>query len=513
MAIDLTKLIKTKSTGPAREGRALSILFGTTEIAPFSKTGGLGDVAAALPQALAQRGHNVAILSPLYKHLDPEAMRLSRRLQELEVPLKSKSQKKVKAVIWEKDLAHGVKLFFLDYAPLFDRDGLYGYDDGEFMDNAARFAFFSRAMVEFARQFSVPVDVLHCNDWHTALAPVYLKQYYAKELKVATVLTIHNVAYQGNFDADAFEATGLPKKTYFSDNELRFDGGINYLKAGIKHADKITTVSPTYAKEIREREGDAGEGLSEFLDAREEDLSGVLNGADYSIWSPDVDQFIKLRFSEETLNGKRRNKAELQHRFGLRVRPMIPLIGFVGRLTEQKGIDILVPALRKLLSDVESEREGFQFVFLGEGDARYQRTVQKLADEFPNRVGAHFGYSEDLAHQIIASSDLLAMPSRFEPCGLTQIYAMRYGTVPIVHSVGGLADTVVDTDATEDSGTGFVFEKYTKAALRETIKRATDRYRHHRQWRPIMVNAMRQNFSWKESAAEYEATYYAALED
>ena len=504
--IDLKKLIRTTDQGTKRANRALNIAFATTEFAPLAKTGGLGDVAGALPKALADRGHRVAVIMPLYKHIDPELLRFSRRLRTLEVPLKGKSGKTVEATVWETAVSNGVKLFFIDYPPFFGRDGLYGYDDGAFEDNAERFAFFSRAVVEFARQFGIPFDVIHLNDWHTALAPTYIDAFYKKELQVASVLTVHNVAFQGGFDANKFDATGLTKA---SQPALTNGNGINFLKAGLTSATAVTTVSPTYAEEICTPE--FGCGLEDIFQQREKSLTGILNGVDYTIWSPDVDHHIEVRFSEETLNGKRRNKAQLQHDFRLPVRPTLPLLAFVGRMTEQKGLDILVPALRKLLKGFEDEQSGFQVVFLGEGESAYEKQVEKLAAEFPRRVACHIGYSDEMAHRLIASSDMIIVPSRFEPCGLTQIYAMKYGTLPIVHATGGLADTVVDASNTEVTGTGFVFDKYDRTALWKAIERASDLYRHHRSWRPLMVNAMQQNFSWDESARDYEETYYRAL--
>ncbi len=504
---DLTKLIKTKERSSG-SNRPLNILFASTEVAPYSKTGGLGDVAAALPKALAARGHHVSMFTPLYKGLDPVQERFSRRLLPLEIPTKAKTQKKVEAIVWETRMAHGARLFFLDFEEFFDREGIYGYDGGAFEDNAARFAFFSRATVEFARQTSVPVDIMHLNDWHTSLAPVYIRQYYKKELAdVKTFLSIHNIAYQGEFDEDELSATGLPK-SFASDSQLGHNGKLNFLKGGLLNADMLSTVSPTHADEIRSEEG--GHGLHEILQDRTEDLVGIINGVDYHVWSPETDQYIEVRYSPERLNGKRQNKAYLQHEFGLPVRPVLPLLAFIGRLAEQKGIDILVPALRKELKDLESEQDGFQVVFLGQGDPKLRKKIEKLESEFPRRVSAHFGYSEERAHKMIAGSDLLLVPSRFEPCGLTQIYALKYGTLPIVHATGGLVDTVRDADEHAD-GTGFVFDKFSKAELGKTIRRAVERYRHHRQWRPLLVNAMKQDFGWARSAELYEESYHAAL--
>lgn len=504
--MDLSKLIRTRDDGTLRAAHNLNIVFGTTEIAPYAKTGGLGDVAASLPKAFAQRGHKVTVVIPLYKHLNPNELQLARRLQPLQVPLKGKDANVVEVIVWEMSLSAGVKLVFLDYPEFFGRDGLYGYGDKDFADNAARFAFFSRALVEFVRTSSMPVDVLHLNDWHTALAPLYIKQYYKTELsKLTTVLTIHNLAFQGDFDEKELPATGLTKTTA---KPALHNGRLNFLKAGITLADRVTTVSPTYAKEITTEEG--GCGLHKELAGRKESLVGIINGADHTIWDPSIDQHIEVRYTIETLNGKRRNKARLQHDLGLPVRPVLPLIAFVGRITEQKGIDLLTTAVRKALKAVGDERTGFQFVVLGEGDKTLEKSVSKLAADFPKRVAVHTGYSEALAHRIIAGADILVVPSRFEPCGLTQIYAMRYGTLPLVHRTGGLADTVKDANHDED-GSGFVFDAFDGKELLATIDRAVGQYHQHRVWRPMMVRAMKQNFSWDRSAYVYEATFLDSL--
>lgn len=510
--MELTNLIRThRDTSGAK--RPLQILFASSEVAPFSKTGGLGDVAAALPKALARRGHHVSILTPLYKHIKPERYNLCRRLRTLEIPRQGLNRSKLEATIWEGRTDYGVRVFFLDLPELFDREGIYGYDAQGFDDNAERFAIFSRAIVEFARYSPISFDTIHCNDWHTALAPLYAKHYYEQELAQSSfMLTIHNLAYQGVFGQDQYKITGLPQR-YQKDQTLLHGDALNFLKAGILYADRITTVSPTYAQEIQTEQG--GCGLHEILQSRAEDIEGVLNGADYQIWAPEHDPHIAVRYNAERLNGKRQNKAELQHRFELPVRPTLPLLGFVGRLTEQKGLDLLVPALDRLLSSFQSERDGFQVIFLGDGEAHYQKMLQGLKQRYPKRVGVVVGYQEELAHQIQAGSDILLVPSRFEPCGLTQMYALRYGTLPLVHATGGLADTVVDADAPgnpestpEDiKSTGFVFHDYSSQAIEQTIARATEQYKHFRRWRPLMIHAMSRDFSWNESAKRYEDLY------
>ena len=482
-----------------------SVVYASAEVAPYAKTGGLGDVAAAFPKALADLGDNAAVVMPLYKHLDPEQLQLARRLRSLTVPRKSRNQEQVEATVWEGRMEHGVRLFFIEHDEYFGHEGIYGYDDEPTEKSAARWAFFSRAIVEFLRQFSVPADILHCNDWHTSLAPVYRDHYYDEELAdTPIVFTIHNLGYQGQFSEDLFDETGLPK-SYASEDELLHDGAVNYMKGGIQHCDRLTTVSPTYAREVQTEE--YGHGLHEVIASRSDDFSGILNGADYSVWSPSTDSFIPVRYDIEGLNGKRRNKAELQHRFDLAIRPALPTLGFVGRLTDQKGLDIMLPAIEEMLSDIEDPKEGFQVVFLGTGDDEYEQKLRQLAEDYPKWVGVHIGYSEYLAHLFQAGSDIFLVPSRYEPCGLTQLYAMKYGTLPIAHKTGGLADTVVDIDADEPNSTGFVFEEYSSEALGSSIRRGLERYSHYRQWRPLMERAMKRDFSWATSAKKYQKLY------
>ncbi len=506
--MDLSQLITTQPPSPLDSQRRLNIVFATAELAPYSKTGGLADVAASLPKAWAKRGHNVVVITPLYGHLDPAQMRLSRRLEALEVPRKSKNHSKLEAPLWETRMDHGVRVIFVQADEYFKRDGLYGDGNTPFEDNDQRFAFFSRAVVEFARTYALDVDVLHCNDWHTALAPLYARHYYEEEFAhTELALTIHNLAYQGTFDADRFDVTGLPKKYASAAEVLDGEGRVNFLKSGIQYADILTTVSRGYSEEIQTPEG--GNGLHEVLAARADSLHGILNGADYSVWSPDADRVIPVKYDIERLNGKRQNKAALQHQLKLPVRPTLPLVGLITRLTEQKGIDILVPAVRSLLSELEDERAGFQLVVLGDGERRFHEELKELSADFPKRVVFFEGYSDEMAHRVQAGSDILVVPSRFEPCGLTQIYAMRYGTVPVVHATGGLRDTITDLRTDPETGTGFVFDDHNPEALAGALERAVATYRNYRKWRPLMVRAMEQDFSWKQSARQYEDLFLA----
>ncbi len=502
--MDFSKFLQNAGESDAPSGRR-SILFAASELAPYSKTGGLGDVAAALPKALARAGHQVSVLTPLYNHLDPEELNLGRRLRKLVVPRKSDNQAQTEATVWEGRLDYGARVFFVEHDEYFGHEGIYGYEHENVAESAARWAFFGRAIVEFARQYAVPVELLHLNDWHTALAPIYQKHYYGEELAdLANLLTIHNLGYQGRFSADLFGETGLPNE-YDSEDELLHDGQLNYLKGGVRHADRLTTVSPTYAEEIQTPEH--GHDLDQAIAERAEDLTGVLNGADYSIWSPSTDRYIPVRYDIDNLNGKRRNKAELQHEFDLAIRPAVPLLGFVSRLTDQKGLDILVPAIESLLDEIDDPREGFQVVFLGTGDEQYERQLRDLAEQYPDWVGVRLAYDERLAHFFQAGCDMLLLPSRWEPCGLTQMYAMKYGTLPIAHKTGGLADTVVDVDDDKPNSTGFVFEHYDTDTFAATIRRALTRYGNYRKWRPLMERAMRRDFSWSSAARSYHRLY------
>ncbi len=511
--MELTKLIQTRrhTTDPADH---LHVLFAVSEVAPFSKSGGLGDVASALPAALPEMGHHVSVISPLYKHLDPVKLNFSRRLLPLEVAQKGLRMSKTEFIVWETRHANGTRLIFLQNDEFFGEDNLYGDGEKEYEDNSKRFAIFSRAVIEYARSASRPFDIIHSNDWQTALCNVYAKHYYADEFKnTAFVLTIHDLSKQGTFPIDNFDDTGLPKTKYLKSGDLLSEdkSELNFLRAGILYTDKITTVSPTYATEILDEE--RAFGLHETLQSRKEELSGILNGADYNVWSPDADREIEVNYDLENLNGKRRNKAALQHLYKLPVRPMLPLLAFVGHLTEQKGVDLLVSALDQLLETFTSERDGFQVIFLGEGPAANKKLIDDLAQKYPRRVAVKTDYDEATAHKIQAGADILLVPSRFEPCSLTQIYALRYGTLPLVHATGGLVDTVTDATEGTSQGTGFVLESLDVDHIKETILRATSNFRHYRQWRPLMINAMLQNFSWVQAAKHYHKVYTATLSE
>ena len=508
--MDLSLFISDKDDSRHVAKRRLNIVIASSEVAPYSKRGGMADVAASLPKALAKRGHTVILFTPLYGNLDPQQMRLSRRLFSLEVPTKSKHQAKVEATLWETRLPQGGRIVFVDAPDYFDRPGIYGDDQGPFEDNAQRFAFFSRAAVEYCRLSPLPIDILHCHDWTSALAPIYARHYYEDEFgDMAIALTIHDLSTQGTFDVDDhYDATGLPQSYKTEAELLDASGQLNFLKGGLIHSDTLTTVSQGYADDLMELEDEAG--LHTILAGRG-DLKGILNGADYSVWSPDIDRHIAVQYDIDTLNGKRQNKAKLQHDLGLPIRPTLPLVGVVGELSTAKGTDVLIPAVRTLLSDADGPRDGFQLVVLGEGDEEMVAKLNALVDEFPQRVAIDASFSEQRAHAIQAGADILAIPSRSEPCGLTQLYAMRYGTIPVVHETGGLADSVADLRDDPDKGTGFTFSPLTEDTLAGALDRSSSAYRNYRKWRPLMVRAMERDFSWGSSARRFEEVFFDVL--
>lgn len=495
--MDFSALIKTKKA--ATVSRPLNILFATSEVAPFSNTGMLGDVAQSLPKAMADEGHRVTIVTPMYGHLDPHEHQFGKRLSTIKV--KISARKNADVTLWEKRIGSGVTIYFVQHDDLFaDDDALVANGDDD-AKSAERFAFFSRAVVEIAKDHSIAFDIIHANDWQTALVPVYASR--EKSLKNSkTVLTIHNAANHGTFTGKTFDTTLLPKKTHFTAATLADGKKLNVLKGGIKAADRVTTVSTGYRDELLKKP--TGFGLNTILKKQGDDFVGILNGVDYGVWSPESDPYLEHTFTEEFLNGKRQTKVELQKELGFDERPTNAMIAYVGPLTEEKGVDVLVPALRTALKARKEPVQQFQVVFLGEGDKKMTALVSKLVKDFPKQVAAHFGHDERRAHQYVAASDLLTVPSTFEPCGLIQLYAMRYGSLPVVHATGGLKDTVNDADL---DGTGFAYDKNEKKALSDALLRALDCYESHRQFRPMIVRAMREDFSWSRSAKAYVKMY------
>ena len=475
----------------------MRVVMAASEAVPYAKTGGLADVVGALPTALRRLGVETAIVIPAYGSIARERFAVRPTGWTLQVPVSTKT---VTAAVLQAEAPNGVPTYLIEADQYFARPALYGTPDGDYPDNAERFAFFARATLALLSYTGAP-DILHCHDWQTALAPVFLRTApddYPDLAHTRTVLTVHNLGYQGLFSQQDWHLLNIDAR-YFAPDYLEFYGRINYLKGGLLFADALTTVSPTYAREIQTAE--FGHGLEGVLVGRREALTGILNGVDYSEWSPEHDRFIAARYSADDLAGKAECKADLQASAGLPVDAKIPLIGMVSRLADQKGFDLLAEIVPDLL------RKRLQLVILGSGDASYQDLFAKLAQRSAKRLAVRITFDNALAHKIEAGSDLFLMPSRYEPCGLNQIYSLRYGTIPIVRATGGLEDSIVDFDPTTARGTGFKFVDYAPGALLECIERALRVYRTPAAWWQLVRAAMQADFSWDRSAADYAELY------
>lgn len=476
----------------------LKILLAASEMVPFAKTGGLGDVIGALPHALAGQGHDVRVFIPHYGFLDTADYHLEPLGWTLRIPVGDKEV--VMTASLAIDHKSGLHIYFVGNSEYFNRRGLYGHHDTneDFLDNDERFAFFSRAILEAARKMTFRPDIVHLHDWQTALAAVYLKTVYSDDPFFAdtkSVLTIHNLAHQGDFEADRFPLLGLSESLIQPTAALEFYGRMNYLKAGIVFADQVTTVSPRYAEEIQT--GKFGCGLDGVLKQRNNDLHGILNGVDYSLWSPSRDHLLPHKFHPANLSGKRMNKIDLLAAAGLPVREGTPLVGMVSRLVHQKGLDLIREAADRIFA------MDLQMVVLGTGEEKYHKLLKMLEGKYPDKLKVYLMHDERLAHLVEGAADIFLMPSLFEPCGLNQLYSLKYGTVPIVNSVGGLVDTVADYDPDKATGTGFVFNEETPEALLESLERALTLFGRRRPWMKLMKAGMKQDFSWRRSVERY----------
>jgi starch synthase len=471
----------------------------TSEAHPFAKTGGLAEVTGALPQALANLGHRVTLVVPRYRGL-PDSAR-----EQTVLSIGGRAQP---VGFSHQRVTDKVEAVFVDAPELFDREGLYGTVAGDYADNAWRFAVFSRAALEYPRLIGERPSVLHAHDWQTGLVPAYQKMHFSSDPNVAgvpTVFTIHNLAFQGIFPPATLDEIGLGWEV-FNLQAMEYWGQISYLKAGINFSERITTVSPSYANEIVTPE--MGFGFDGVLGRRRADLVGILNGIDVERWNPAADSFVSARFSATDLQGKRTAKLLLLDAMKLpsdQAALARPVIGLVSRLTDQKGMDLIAASIDELMS-LEAT-----WTMLGNGEARYEDLWSALARRYPDRVAAHIGFDERLAHHIEAGADAFLMPSRFEPCGLNQMYSLRYGTVPIVRATGGLEDTVDDYDSATGTGTGFKFRDYTPAALVQAVRRAVTLYANAAAWERVQVAGMQEDHSWDVSAREYVKVYRSAI--
>jgi starch synthase len=479
--------------------RSVSVLFLASEVTPFAKTGGLADVAGSLPGALKRLGAEVSIGLPLYRAVKEGAFERQAVFKGLEVPVAGQT---LKGNIQAAETEEGVPVYFFEREDLFDRPNLYRMAEGDYYDNLERFAYFSRAALLFAKTTGMPFDVIHCHDWQTGLVPAYLSTLLRADpffASTATLFTIHNIGYQGLFPGDKLSICGLPPET-FQPEGVEYWGGISLLKAGIVYSDAITTVSPKYSLEIQTPE--FGMGMEGILRKRSAVLHGILNGADYSVWNPMTDPHITSAYDSEHLSEKGVNKAALLKETGLE--PALlerPVLGMISRLSHQKGCDLLIPILDELA------RMELGLVILGEGEGHYESALRDAAEKYPGSVYVNIGFDEALAHRIMAGADLFLVPSLYEPCGLTQMYAMKYGTVPVVRATGGLDNTIEEFDAGSKSGNGFKFGPYDPTAFLGAVERAVDLFSDGETWEALMRNGMAADFSWDVSAERYLELY------
>lgn len=488
--------------------QSFNILFLSSEVVPFAKVGGLADVSCSLSQAIKELGHEVRVMMPKYGSISERKYGIHEiiRLREMDIPVGDKLQKgnaKASFIVGQKVK---VQVYFLENEFYYNRDGIYidPKTKMDYLDNDERFIFFCKGVIEMLRRLGWVPDIIHCNDWQTALIPVYLKTVYKNDpffKKVKTVLTIHNIGYQGIFPKESFIKSGLPDEIF---SKIEHHGSFNFLKAGILYADAITTVSPTYAKEIINDE-EFGAGLSDVLRKRKKDVYGILNGVDYSIWSPENDKFIPVTYSIQTIESKFENKKALLKHFELQYDENIPVVAQISRLVEQKGFDLIAEAIDDMM------KLDIQYIVLGTGEPKYEEMLVKFKKKYPGKIGVHIGFNEELAHLIEAGADIFLMPSRYEPCGLNQMYSLRYGTVPVVRRVGGLADTVEEFNPKTGKGTGFLFDKYSAQEMLKALKRALSVYGNRKAWLKLMRNAMSKDFSWNTSAKEYVKLYEKLL--
>jgi len=477
----------------------LKVVIVVSEAVPFAKTGGLADVAGALPKALAKVGADPVLIMPYYKEVSRGGF-CEKRVGRMDVPVGATA---VTANIYTAHIpGTDIPAYFIGYDPYYYRDGLYQEKGIDYPDNAERFTLLCRGALELMIHEKIKPACLHLHDWQTGLIPIYVKDHYAADFgNAATLFTIHNTGYQGNFDKKYYPITNLGWER-FNINDMEFFGQFSFLKAGIVHADLVSTVSERYAEEIQTPE--FGFVMDGVLRQRRQDLYGVLNGIDYSIWNPKKDELIPARFKSENLKGKATCKRALEEENKFEHCPKAALVGIISRLADQKGFDILVDGIDSIL------QLPCRYVMLGTGDRKYHRLFEEVAKRHPKKFSAHFTFDDAMAHRIYAGADMILMPSRYEPCGLGQMIAMAYGTVPVVRATGGLGDTVTDAGYNKRDGVGFAFERYTGRAMVEAMERAIKSYETPRRWRTIMRRGMERDFSWERSARAYMKLYRQA---
>ncbi len=477
--------------------KRLKVLIVSSEVAPFAKTGGLADVAGALPLALKSSGCNIKVFTPFYR----ETKNGNFNIEILEKNIKAELIGSNLVFSLYKCRKKGVDFYFVEGEKFFDRDFLYGTPSGDYPDNAIRFAFFANAVLSSAIKINFKPDIIHCNDWQTALIPFYLK-YKLKNLRffanTKTLFTVHNLAYQGLFARETMPKVGVDYE-FFTMHALEFYGNFSFIKSGLLYSDAISTVSNGYAREILTKE--RGCGLEGLLSLRKNDIYGIVNGVDYSEWNPASDKFIKTNYDKKSLKNKRICKQDLLAQMKLSAPENAPLLGIISRLAHQKGIDIIADSMKDIV------KMGCYLVILGRGDEKYQKLLFTLSKKYSKNLAVRIAFDNPLAHKIEAGCDMFLMPSRYEPCGLNQMYSLKYGTIPVVMATGGLDDTVIDYTQEPKNGNGFKFKEANRAGFLQTLKRAVFVYKNKKTWQKLMLRAMEFDFSWKHSAKEYIKLY------
>ena len=484
--------------------RSYKIALVASEVAPFARTGGLGDVMGALPRALAKLGHEVMVFVPLYGQMNIDRDKLAKPGWTIPIPVGGVQHDLSIATL--RDRRAKITYCFVTNDHYFERQELYRDPSTgtDYADNDERFIFFARGVLEVLRKLNWRPDIIHSHDWQSSLIPVYLKATLADDSffgGVRSVLTIHNLGYQGVFPPESFKKIGVGDELFYAmTGALEFFGKVNFLKAGIVSADKVSTVSKRYAEEIQTSD-EFGAGLQDVLRGRSADLAGIVNGVDYTVWSPSRDKFIPYRYNLANLSGKKKTKIELLNKAGLPVRDSAPLVGIISRLADQKGFDLIAEAADKLFA------MNLQMIVLGTGDQKYHDLFTELEERYPDKLKTYLKFDNNLSHWIEAAADVFLMPSRYEPCGLNQLYSLKYGTVPVVRRVGGLYDTVIDYDEETQTGTGFAFEEYQSRAMLDALDRAVALFERKRPWMKLQKAGMQQDFSWDAAAKEYSALF------
>ncbi|MFH1367456.1 MAG: glycogen synthase [Patescibacteria group bacterium] len=478
--------------------RPLKILMASSEIHPYAKTGGLADVCQALPKALAKLGQEVTLVMPYYGFIRNQNLKIEEAGEDVIIINKIKYPVKFRKTSFTPEIS----LYFIYNWQLFNNNRLYGYTD----DNL-RFMFFDLAVLKMIAKFNLKIDVIHCQDWHTGLIPNYLKKQFSRlspYKKIATLFTIHNLPFQLQHNwwkvPKKFQDSGRNLPNVSRTERIQY---INFTKRALLNADLINTVSERYAREILTPE--FSQGLSHILKMRKKDVFGIINGIDYSVFNPAFDPYIKNKYDWNSLDKKKKNKLCLQKEVGLEINPNIPLIGLVHRLTEQKGFDLILKLMGFLL------KMEVQFIIVGTGQKQYVKSFKKLTRRYPKKIALYSPFTDKMASQVYAGSDMFMMPSRYEPCGISQMISLRYGSIPIVHETGGLSDTIIDFNPRTERGNGFVFSSYSKEDFLTAIIRALETYKYRQTWEHLTWQAMRLSYSWEIPAKKYLALYYLAL--